>query len=143
MAMAPKAYARFGRCLVAVSEGIVDESGAPIAAKFSREVDSYGNAQLSGMGALGDLLVAELKIRTKITRVRADTFGYLQRSFPAVVSAADAREARHLPSAALVFLVAVRAEDHHRHALGLCWSGAAWRGDDWPGGNQRLVCAGR
>jgi 6-phosphofructokinase 1 len=49
---------------------------------------------LSGTGALGDLLAQEIKNRTKITRVRADTFGYLQRSFPGLVSAGDAREAR-------------------------------------------------
>ncbi len=88
-------YARLGYCVVAVSEGIADASGAPIAAKFSKEVDSHGNAQLSGTGALGDLLSAELKARKPaITRVRADTFGYLQRSFPGLASAVDAREAR-------------------------------------------------
>jgi 6-phosphofructokinase len=32
----------------------------------------------------------------KVKRVRADTFGYLQRSFPGVVSSVDAREAREV-----------------------------------------------
>jgi 6-phosphofructokinase len=89
-------YKRLGYCVVAVSEGIADETGTPIAAKFSKEVDSHGNAQLSGTGALGDLLAAELKARKAITRVRADTFGYLQRSFPGLASAVDAREAREV-----------------------------------------------
>ncbi len=88
--------ARHGFCVAAVSEGIVDEAGESIAARFTTEVDGHGNAQLSGTGALGDLLARELKARTAITRVRADTFGYLQRSFPAVVSPADAREARRV-----------------------------------------------
>ena len=87
-------YNQLGRCVVAVSEGISDEKGVAIAAKFSKEVDSHGNVQLSGTGALGDLLAQEIKNRTKISRVRADTFGYLQRSFPGLVSAVDAKEAR-------------------------------------------------
>lgn len=86
--------AQTGRCVIAVSEGICDASGTPIIAAHSKEVDSHGNLQLSGNGALGDLLADELKSRTGIKRVRADTFGYLQRSFPGVVSATDASEAR-------------------------------------------------
>ncbi len=89
-----KIYKKLGRCVIAVSEGISDEKGVAIATKFSKEVDSHGNVQLSGTGALGDLLATEIKNRTKITRVRADTFGYLQRSFPGVVSEVDAKEAR-------------------------------------------------
>jgi 6-phosphofructokinase 1 len=87
-------YKKLGRCVVAVSEGISDEKGVAIAAKFSKEVDSHGNVQLSGTGALGDLLATEIKKRTSITRVRADTFGYLQRSFAGLVSEVDAKEAR-------------------------------------------------
>ena len=56
-------------------------------------------------GALGDLLAAEIKKRTKITRVRADTFGYLQRSFAGVVSEVDAREAREVGRHAVLFAV--------------------------------------
>ena len=87
-------YKKLGRCVIAVSEGIADENGTAIAAKFSKEVDSHGNVQLSGTGALGDLLATEIKKRTTITRVRADTFGYLQRSFPGIASEVDAKEAR-------------------------------------------------
>ncbi|MFC1461899.1 6-phosphofructokinase [Verrucomicrobiota bacterium] len=87
-------YKKHGRCMVAVSEGISDSHGMAIAAKFTRETDSHGNVQLSGSGALGDLLVNEIKSQTHITRVRADTFGYLQRSFPMCISQVDAQEAR-------------------------------------------------
>ncbi len=87
-------YRKYGRCLVAVSEGICDNKGVPIISKVTKEVDSHGNAQLSGTGALGDILANEIKAKTKIKRVRADTFGYLQRSFPGVFSETDAREAR-------------------------------------------------
>ncbi len=90
--------ARLGRCVVAVSEGISDETGEPIAARLAGrdEADSHGNVQLSGTGALGDLLADEIKRRTAIRRVRADTFGYLQRSFPGVASATDSAEARRV-----------------------------------------------
>jgi ATP-dependent phosphofructokinase / diphosphate-dependent phosphofructokinase len=88
-----KVYKKYGRCIVAVSEGIVDADGTPIAAAYTKEVDSHGNVQLSGTGALGDFLVGLIKQKTDISRVRADTFGYLQRSFPGVVSENDAKEA--------------------------------------------------
>jgi len=85
-----------GRCVVAVSEGICDSKGVPIITAFSKEVDAHGNVQLSGTGALGDLLAGQIRAHTSISRVRADTFGYLQRSFPGVVSETDAREARRV-----------------------------------------------
>lgn len=94
-------YQKLGRCVVAVSEGIADEKGGAIAASFSKEVDSHGNAQLSGSGALGDFLAGQLKERTSIKRVRADTFGYLQRSFPGIASKTDATEARGVGVAAV------------------------------------------
>ena len=87
---------KWGRCVIAVSEGITDENGVPIAAKFSSEVDSHGNAQLSGSGALGDLLAGIVREKCGVRRVRADTFGYLQRSFPGCVSPVDAAEARQV-----------------------------------------------
>ena len=88
------AVKKFGRCVCAVSEGIRDAKGAPIAAKFAAgERDSHGNLQLSGTGALGDYLAGYLKKNSDIKRVRADTFGYLQRSFPGVASETDSREA--------------------------------------------------
>ena len=85
-----------GRCVVAVSEGISGPDGELIAAKFSHERDAHGNMQLSGSGALGDALATLLKVRSggKLRRVRADTFGYLQRSFPGIASKTDSEEAR-------------------------------------------------
>ena len=85
---------RHGRCVVAVSEGIRDAKGELFAKKFAGgERDSHGNLQLSGTGALGDFLAKHLKATAGIARVRADTFGYLQRSFPGIASETDFREA--------------------------------------------------
>ncbi|MDQ6973611.1 MAG: 6-phosphofructokinase [Mariprofundaceae bacterium] len=83
---------KYGRCVIAVSEGITDINGAPI--MTSGEKDSHGNLQLSGTGALGDFLSNKVKEVLADVRVRADTFGYLQRSFPGVISDIDAKEAR-------------------------------------------------
>ncbi len=84
---------KYGRAVIAVSEGIHDEDGNPI--MTSGERDSHGNVQLSGTGALGDYLAQLVKseLGDKL-RVRADTFGYLQRSFPGCISEVDAEEAR-------------------------------------------------
>ena len=66
------------------------------------EYDKHGNVQLSGSGALGDALARIVKEKVakrlgkKELRVRADTFGYLQRSFAGFVSAVDAAEAREV-----------------------------------------------
>lgn len=96
-------YDKLGRCVIAVSEGISDDKGEAVASKFIKEVDSHGNVQLSGSGALGDLLAKEIKDKAQISRVRADTFGYLQRSFAGVVSATDAKEARLAGATAVKF----------------------------------------
>ncbi len=88
-----RVYARHGRCLIAASEGIHGPDGKTLVE--SKEKDSHGNVQLSGSGALGDLLAEEIKSKLGAKlRVRADTFGYLQRSFPGVISPVDAKEAR-------------------------------------------------
>jgi len=99
------AYARYGRCVVAVSEGIHDASGEPIATLLAKEVerDAHGNVQLSGTGALADLLCDEIKDKLGIKRVRGDTFGYLQRSFIGCVSDVDQREAREVGEKAVQF----------------------------------------
>lgn len=95
---------RLGRCVVAVSEGVRGEDGVPIGATLgSGEKDSHGNVQMSGTGALGDYLARELKARAGIKRVRADTFGYLQRSFPGMASKIDQKEATQAGSAAVAF----------------------------------------
>lgn len=93
-------YRRLGRCVIAVSEGVHGPGGSPII--DLGEVDSHGNRQLSGSGALGDHLAGVLKQHLAAVmpqdkhRVRADTFGYLQRCFPGVVSEVDAAEARRV-----------------------------------------------
>ena len=76
-------YERLGRCVIAVSEGIHDSSGKPMAALLAKDLehDAHGNVQLSGSGALADLLCEEIKSKLGIKRVRGDTLGYLQRSF--------------------------------------------------------------
>jgi 6-phosphofructokinase 1 len=91
-------YDKHGRCMVAVSEGVHDASGQPIMAQLAKQVerDAHGNVQLSGSGALGDLLADHVKAHSNITRIRADTLGYLQRSFLSVVSDVDKREAREV-----------------------------------------------
>jgi ATP-dependent phosphofructokinase / diphosphate-dependent phosphofructokinase len=98
-------YDRHGRCVVAVSEGIHDASGEAIAAGLAKNVerDAHGNVQLSGTGALADLLCDEIKAKLGIKRVRGDTFGYLQRSFLGCVSDVDAREAREVGERAVQF----------------------------------------
>lgn len=102
-----RVYEQYGRCVIAVSEGIHDESGAPIVTKLAEQVerDAHGNVQLSGTGALADLLCEEIKTKLKIKRVRGDTFGYLQRSFLGCVSDVDQREAREVGEKAVQFAV--------------------------------------
>ena len=96
---------RHGRCVIAVSEGIHDASGQPILAQLAKEKehDAHGNVQLSGTGALADLLCEEIKGKLGIKRVRGDTFGYLQRSFIGCVSDVDQREAREVGEKAVQF----------------------------------------
>ena len=96
-----RVYSKKGRCLIAVSEGINQPGGKTWAEAMSSDLekDSHGNIQLSGSGALGDFLASLItrKLQApggKKLRVRADTFGYLQRSFPGFVSKVDAEEAR-------------------------------------------------
>lgn len=96
-----RVYSKKGRCLIAASEGINRPDGKTWAEAMSSglDKDAHGNIQLSGTGALGDYLASLItkKLQApggKKLRVRADTFGYLQRSFPGFVSETDAREAR-------------------------------------------------
>jgi len=107
-----RVYSKFGRCVIAASEGIryiAGDKKSLLAEKIMQggEVDSHGNRQLSGSGALADYLSNLVKDKLaklieKRTgkapklRVRGDTFGYLQRSFPALVSPSDAYEARQV-----------------------------------------------
>ena len=97
------AMKKFGRCVIAVSEGIRGKDGVPIGAKLADgEKDSHGNVQMSGTGALGDALAKLLKTKAGVKRVRADTFGYLQRSFPGIASETDREEAFRAGACAVV-----------------------------------------
>jgi len=70
------------------------------------EPDDHGNRQLSGSGMLGDFIAGLIKRelgpkqplddkgKPRKLRVRADTFGYPQRSFVGCMSKVDAKEAR-------------------------------------------------
>lgn len=99
-----RVYKQYGLCTIAVSEGISDENHMPIIAKLmGEERDAHGNIQLSGTGALGDLLTKEIKEKLKIKRVRSDTFGYLQRCFMGCVSDRDQHEAREVGEKAVQY----------------------------------------
>ncbi len=104
-------HANLGRCLIAVSEGVVDKNtGKSFADSLIDEVDSHGNKQLSGTGALGDYLVAQIKEYAeqngvKKLRIRSDTLGYAQRSFAGFRSNIDAHEARMVGNMAVRYAV--------------------------------------
>lgn len=100
-------YNKYGRCVIAVSEGIKDKNGVPIITKLVDEIehDAHGNVQLSGTGALGDLLSNYVKKNSNIKRVRSDTFGYPQRSFMSCVSDVDQHEAREVGEKAAQFAI--------------------------------------
>jgi 6-phosphofructokinase 1 len=99
------AYDKHGRCVIAASEGIHDSQGNPIISQLTRQVerDAHGNVQLSGTGALADLLCDEIKRNLGVKRVRGDTFGYVQRSFVGCVSDVDQREAREVGEKAVQY----------------------------------------
>lgn len=100
-----KVYDQYGRCVIAVSEGIKDKKGDLIATSMLKDLDTdaHGNVTLSGTGVLGDLLADLIKDKLKIKRVRADTFGYVQRCYNGCVSEVDAWEAREAAERAVQF----------------------------------------
>ena len=109
-------YGKLGRCQIAVSEGLADETRQPVTVALAQKLghrverDSHGNVQLSGSGTLGDFLSdflkGELSSRYDNVRVRADTFGYLQRSFAGCASPVDQTEARMVGRKAVEFATA-------------------------------------
>lgn len=85
---------KYGRCVVAMSEGVTSADGRPLLESLVAEIekDAHGNVQLSS----GDLGIAVQGILSKAfpkVRARVDTFGYLPRAFGGVVSDLDRREA--------------------------------------------------
>ncbi|QOJ00402.1 MAG: 6-phosphofructokinase [Phycisphaeraceae bacterium] len=128
-------YAKKGRCHVVVSEGIQDKNGKSIGATLIKggQVDAHGNVQLSGSGALGDQLADFLKEKLtpaggKPPRVRADTFGYVQRCWPDA-SPVDSREARR--AGRFAAQLALAGERSGSVAIERTGSGSeAWLGKD-------------
>jgi 6-phosphofructokinase 1 len=98
LASVDRVYSKYGRAVVAVSEGVQLSDHTPVAAGLVKEVerDSHGNIQLSGTTLLGDSLRDLVKDKLKIKSVWSDTFGYLQRSFLGCVREVDANEAREV-----------------------------------------------
>jgi ATP-dependent phosphofructokinase / diphosphate-dependent phosphofructokinase len=120
-----KVYSELGRCQIAVSEGIQDAQGRPIATTLVENLDrdAHGNVQLSGVSALGDALANLVKnnVKTpsgKAPRVRADTFGYLQRCWPDA-SPIDAKEARESAK----FAVKLAAAGHRSGSVAIVRTG--------------------
>lgn len=105
-------YEQYGRCVVAVSEGIRDAAGTPIILSLLKDIekDAHGNVTMSGTGALGDLLVQVIKGKLGISRVRSDTFGYVQRCFAGCVSEVDQQEAREAGEKAVQFAMAAHRD---------------------------------
>ncbi len=100
-----KIYKKYGRCIIAVSEGIKNKKNRLYTEmiKSSNEYDDHGNIQLSGSGILGDFLAEKVKRKLNISRVRADTLGYSQRSFLGSASELDQREAFDIGFGAVEF----------------------------------------
>lgn len=89
-----EAREKYGRCVIAMSEGVTSENGRPLLESFvgDLERDAHGNVQLS----TGDLGIAVQAVLTKAfpkVRARVDTFGYLPRGFSGAVGDVDRREA--------------------------------------------------
>lgn len=100
-------YQKYGKCIIAVSEGIVDARGQSIMTSLTDNVekDAHGNVQLSGTGALGDMLSRLVKDKLNISRVRSDTLGYPQRNFIGSISDVDQHEAREVGEKAAQFAI--------------------------------------
>ncbi len=116
-----KTFNEHGRALIAISEGIsrqgiyklkagekpdyiskwldsfvninLPKKYMPVDENKAVEVDSHGNVNLSGSSMMGEILAFIVKNTLNIKRVRADTLGYPQRSFPLAISEIDASEA--------------------------------------------------
>jgi 6-phosphofructokinase 1 len=103
---------QYGRCVVAVSEGVQDANGVPLLAARAKELesDAHGNVQLSGNTMLADMLVDAVRSKLAIKRARGDTFGYLQRSFVGCVSNVDRSEAREVGEKAVQFAMTNRQD---------------------------------
>lgn len=126
-------YDAVGRVTLVVAEGIADQIQS---AAFVGEKDEFGNAQLSGSGKLGDYLADIVRRNLKVKadfgklRIRADTWGYLQRSLPGMPSPTDQAEAFWVGSMAVRYMMNGETDkmvtlvrqpgSHYRCETGLC-----------------------
>jgi len=93
-----RVYGQFGRCVVAVSEGIgklVDGKFTELVVALGKSLggDGFGGLTLSGTISLADALVGIVKEGIEGVRVRGGTFGYEQRVAAGAVSPIDRVEA--------------------------------------------------
>jgi len=85
-----RCYERYGRVVIALSEGTRDESGETIGSAYAPvEVDAFGHRM---KGGAVEYLSAALRDKLGL-KVRWDKPNYLQRSFEACVSEVDRNEA--------------------------------------------------
>ena len=112
-------HKKYGRCVIAMSEGVHGEDGRPLLESLREQLerDAHGNVQLSG-GDLGVAIQGTLSEAFAKVRVRVDTFGYLPRAFPGLISAVDGREAFD------VGVFAVQAISEGSCSVGLQFDGA-------------------
>ena len=91
-----RTMAKYGRCVVAISEGISAPSGKSmveeLVAPDRLERDAHGNVRLSGTD-LGQAIERVIAEDLKGIRARVNTFGYLPRGNIGMISEVDAREA--------------------------------------------------
>lgn len=88
-------YTRYGRCVVAMSEGVQGPNGKPLVEALLGdrvERDAHGNIRLGG-NDLGNAVQSEIAKAFPKARSRVDTFGYLPRAFATMISEIDRNEA--------------------------------------------------
>jgi len=101
-------YGRLGRCVVVAGQGIRDVDGVCWDEKVSARgaKDPHGNLEFSGTGRLCVFLADQVKENLTVRRLRADSYGYLQRSFPGLQSPVDRVEAHRCGRAAVDYACA-------------------------------------
>jgi 6-phosphofructokinase 1 len=90
-----RVHARFGRCVVAMSEGVAGADGKSVVESLLGdrvERDAHGNVRLGG-GDLGLAVQSAINQAFPKIRSRVDTFGYLPRAFGTMIGEVDRQEA--------------------------------------------------
>jgi ATP-dependent phosphofructokinase / diphosphate-dependent phosphofructokinase len=116
---------RYGRCVIAMSEGVEGEDGRPLVESLlgaRTERDAHGNIRLGG-GDLGVAVQNAIAEAFPGVRARVDTFGYLPRAFATMVSEVDRQEAFD----AGTFAVATKDEGSGSVAIGFDQGRTAFR----------------